>query len=115
MASLALLVESAPDATDYRSELALAYAKAAVAAEHHLRMVFFYGAGVLHGKAADHPATQAWCEFAEQHDIPLMMCATVAEQVYALDLNALPSAFQSGGLTEFAMTAAETDQVVQFK
>lgn len=99
----------------YRSLLAYQYAQAAVASGHQIDMVFFYQSAVRFG-ADDciHPLADKWLELSATHNIPLVLCTTVAETEYGLNEKRIRSGFHHGGLTEFAQATALADQVVQF-
>ncbi len=77
-------------------------------------MVFFYQAAVLHGGADSSSLSQAWQQFAEAHQIPLVLCTTVAENEYGITDDNRNQAYSSGGLSEFSMAAAHADHVIQF-
>ena len=115
MTDIVLSVHSAPD--EPRSLLAFHYAQAALALGHRIQQVFFYEAGVLHGRLADQqlaPIAAEWQMLAKQHDLSLVLCATVVEQDYQLSESELHQDFALGGLTEFSMAAAQAERVMQF-
>ncbi|KFZ31888.1 hypothetical protein IDSA_04200 [Pseudidiomarina salinarum] len=118
MARLVLALHSFDDSASspsYRSLLAYHYAQAAVASGHQIDMVFFYQSGVRFGGADEkHPLTDKWLELSAHHNIPLVLCATVAETEYSIGEETLRPGFHNGGLTEFAQATALADQVVQF-
>lgn len=115
MTDIVLSVHSAPD--EPRSLLAFHYAQAALALGHQIKQVFFYEAGVLHGQQTHTQLSKVaadWLNLAQQHNIPLVLCATVVEQDYQLEESDLHSGFAMGGLTEFSMAAAQAERVMQF-
>lgn len=115
MTDIVLSVHSAPD--EPRSLLAYHYAQAALALGHRITQVFFYEAGVLHGRlqsAQLHPRAADWLQLAQQHNFPLVLCATVVEHDYQLTENDLHQGYALGGLTEFSMAAAKSERVMQF-
>lgn len=118
MARLVLALHSFDDSASSpsnRSLLAYHYAQAAVASGHQIEMVFFYQSGVRFGAVGeDHPLTDMWLELSATYNIPLVICATVAETEYSIGEATLRSGFHNGGLTEFAQATALADQVVQF-
>ena len=117
MARIVLALHAAPAATapaHNRSLLAYNYAQAALVSGHQIDMIFFYADAVLHAKSPlEHAIVEQWTSLAQAHDIPLVVCNTVAEQQFDLAADMLVEPFQNGGLTEFAMAAAAADQVVQ--
>ena len=117
MARLVLVLHAAPAApapAQNRSLLAFKYAQAALVSGHQIDMVFFYADAVLHAFTSNETAlVDDWVQLSQQHDIPLVICNTVAEQRYSMATDALIPPFQNGGLTEFAMAAAAADRVVQ--
>lgn len=117
MARLVLALHAAPTApapAQNRSLLAFKYAQAALVSGHQIDMIFFYADAVLHAQPdIQSPLVNGWVQLAQQHDIPLVICNTVAEQQFSMATEALVAPFQNGGLTEFAMAAAAADRVVQ--
>lgn len=119
MVTISLCIQQSPQ--HGHSHHALRYARAAVAAGHKLQQVFFYQAGVLHALASqrDDDKISAWVEFSRQHQVPLVVCHTVAEH-YGMHAGVdkesanLNPAFDAAGLTEFLVALSESDKVVQF-
>lgn len=118
MARIVLALHAAPAAdvpAHNRSLLAYHYAQAALVSGHHIDMVFFYSAAVLHAQQpAESDAVTLWQTFAHEHNIPLVICNTVAETTYNMGVDELVAPFQNGGLSEFSMAAAAADHVIQF-
>ena len=118
MAKLVIALHSHPSDSpnhETRSLLAFKYARAAVACGHHISMVFCYQQAVrLADPKHPHPHAREWQQWTAQQEIPLVVCSTVAEHVFALLSNQLQPGFSAGGLTEFAQAIAEADQLVQF-
>ncbi len=121
MANLVLALHAAPAANapaQYRSLLAYHYAQAALVSGHRVSMIFFYGAAISHAAPPTSPAAatiiEQWQRLAQQHHIPLVVCQTLAESMYQLDIDHLPDAFTAGGLTEFAQAVARADHLIQF-
>lgn len=115
MTDIVLSVHSAPD--EPRSLLAFHYAQAALALGHSIQQVFFYEAGVLHGRLTAQqlsPLANKWLQLAKQHGLTLVLCATVVEQDYQLSETDVHHDFALGGLTEFSMAVAKTERVMQF-
>lgn len=123
MANYLLLVQANPDDTQTGLH-ALEQAEQLVAQGQHISQVFFYGQGVLY---ANHflsfpsglPNLQAaWQQLSNRHNIPLVVCATVASQ-YGLEALEPPAGnlaegFHAGGLTEFMSTLVGCDSLLQF-
>ncbi|CUA82708.1 DsrE family protein [Pseudidiomarina woesei] len=117
MARLVLALHAAPAApapAQNRSLLAFKYAQAALVSGHQIDMIFFYADAVLHASTSTQTELiNNWLQLSQQHNIPLVICNTVAEQRYSMTTDTLVPPFQNGGLTEFAMAAAAADRVVQ--
>lgn len=122
MARIVIALHAAPAAdtpAQYRSLLAYQYAQAALVSGHQIDMVFFYSDAVLHAANADtsieaQQVVAQWQQLATQHNVPLVICNTVAEVDHQMTTDNLVSPFQNGGLTEFSMAAAAADHVIQF-
>ncbi|WP_164876782.1 DsrE family protein [Pseudidiomarina gelatinasegens] len=118
MARIVIALHAAPAASvpaQSRSLLAYHYAQAALVSGHHIDMVFFYSAAVMHAQQPAETETVAlWQALAHEHNIPLVICNTVAETTYNMNVDELVAPFQNGGLSEFSMAAAATDHVIQF-
>ncbi|WP_404407780.1 DsrE family protein [Pseudidiomarina marina] len=122
MARIVIALHAAPAAdtpAQHRSLLAYQYAQAALVSGHQIDMVFFYSDAVLHAakrqnSGAAHQAVSQWQLLASQHNVPLVICNTVAEVDHQMTTEDLVSPFQNGGLTEFSMAAAAADHVIQF-
>ncbi|MCO4320782.1 DsrE family protein [Aliidiomarina quisquiliarum] len=123
MASYLLLVQANPD--DITTGLqALEQAQQLASQGETIAQVFFYGQGVLYANRflsfpSGLPNLQAaWLKFSQQHNVPLVVCATVASQygVEALPPPAgnLAEGFHAGGLTEFMATLVSTDTLLQY-
>lgn len=129
MAVFTLCVQDAP-ALSHRSNLALRFARAAVAAGHRIQLVFFYQAGALHANTlatlpADEPDVATdWLAFSRQHQVPLEVCQTVASRFGVVTRDELASTpeqtanfaegYTSAGLTDFITALSSSDKVVQF-
>ncbi|MEX1222540.1 MAG: sulfurtransferase complex subunit TusD [Idiomarina sp.] len=119
MATISLCIQQSPQLG--HSYHALRYARAAIANGHQLQQIFFYQAGVLHALASQHNAqhTADWIAFSHTHQVPLVVCHTVAE-LYGIHAavdggqSNLNPAFDAAGLTEFLVAINQSDKVVQF-
>ena len=123
MSSYALVVTTAP--TENRTNTALQYASALVAAGHSITGIFFYQDGVLNGnKYIQTPSDEqnlltAWAEFSAQTNTALHLCITAAERRGLTDSNDdqlthnIHQAFTISGLGELVVLTANADKVVQ--
>lgn len=109
---------------------ALKFASAVLAKGHEINGVFFYEDGVDHLNQFISPISdetsikQQWQEFAEQSDVPLMICTTAGNRRGVLgDDDAQDLGFTQGnllvdakevGLTELVSLSAKCDRMVQF-
>lgn len=121
MASFTCLIQHSPWQGQH-SYSAYQFCKAAIAQGHQIRQVFFYGDGVAHGHSATHISgdelnmQQRWLELGQQHQVPLVVCATVAAR-HGLDeahSGALAVGFHAGGLAEYTEAVVLSDRLVQF-
>jgi len=125
----ALLVTGAPYGTQ-QSTSALLFARAVVAAGHHLESVFFYREGVLNASQLTAPASDeadivaAWQALHQQSGAGLHICVAAAlrrgivdkQEAARLHLPAinLAAGFTLSGLGAFAEAALTCDRLVQF-
>lgn len=123
MVNVVIMQHASPD--DYAtSKAALVTAQGLVDSGAKVLQIFFYGPGVLYASrhlsfpSGVQNAQQQWREFAVTHDIPLVVCSTVANQ-YGIEPSAPPAGslavgFSSGGLTEFMEAISHADTLLQF-
>ena len=108
---------------------AMKFASTALAAGHKVHSVFFLGDGVYHANAlVQTPSDEtdllaAWQQFAQQHGIALINCATAAARRGVLSaieaqengqVANLADGFEVGGLVELVKGITQTDRVVRF-
>lgn len=125
-----LLVRGAPWGSDAPAT-ALRFARAALAAGHSVRRVFFHGDAVgIANRHATPPQDEedwarAWVEFARRHDVPLTVCVASAARrgVVAEDGTTRPDAaggaslrdgFELGGLGQLIEAMDGADRTVTF-
>lgn len=119
MTSFTCLIEHAPNQGQH-SYSALQFCQAAIAQGHQVEQVFFYGDAVSHGHAhVDIPSDevnmqQRWQAFAQEHAVPLVVCATVASRHGVADGVNLASGFIASGLTDYMEAVVNSDRLVQF-
>lgn len=129
MTTFALMVLGAPTSSQ-GPHTALAFARAAVAADHRIVRVFFFHDGVHCGSDLAIPvagqqsiATQ-WAELAQQHDIDLVICVASAlkrgilndseAKRYTKGASNLHPQFDLSGLGQWVEACALADRVVTF-
>lgn len=127
MASITCLVQHSP-AQGHHSYSAYKFCQAAIHQGHKITQVFFYGDAVAHGNrlAVQHSDDQdiqaLWQALSTAHDVPLVVCATVAARHGVHPENSLRKAkhgnlaerFSAGGLAEYIEAVANSDRLVQF-
>ena len=129
MSSFTLLVTSAPYSCQ-SAYSAYRFALAAVEQTHQVNGVFFYQDGTLNGSGLQQLSSdefdlhQAWKLLANKHNIPLMVCVSVATKrgiTNATDAaeadqahHSLSPEFQSVGLGDLAELVAKSDRMIQF-
>ena len=119
MSSFTCLVVHGPHQGQH-SYSALQFCRAALQQGHQVRQVFFYGDAVAHGNAhLEIPSDeinmqQRWQAFADEHNIPLVICATVASRHGIDESKNLASGFVASGLTEYMEAVVDSDRLVQF-
>lgn len=93
------------------------FATAALSTGHQIDHVFFYQQAVQAicpdiDLPSDEPDLVArFCNFAAQHAIPLLYCATAAEK---RGFSRARAGFDLAGLAEFGMRLNDVDRLVQF-
>ncbi|GGD78082.1 sulfurtransferase complex subunit TusD [Lacimicrobium alkaliphilum] len=128
MARFSLLITSSP-VDDQGVVTAINFARAALAANHQLCGIFFYGPGTHNANSLQLVPTDefqpysAWLELAAQ-GIPLHVCVTAAarrgilseteaNEQDSVSYNLTPP-FQASGLGQFIELMNSADRVVQF-
>jgi tRNA 2-thiouridine synthesizing protein D len=114
VAKLTLIVQSSAS-SQKRSLDALTFARSALKQGHEISCLFFYRDAVDHALAATPAANkdviEAWTEFREQYNIPLVVCHTVAERV---GIDEFHPSFDATGLTALSKAMATSDRTLQF-
>lgn len=125
---IAISVYGDPDKTS-SPMTALAFAEAALSADHEVFRVFFYHDAVRTGCVSDglSPSRiallQGWVDLKQTHEIDLMVCIAAAESRGIYDTQQakrlgkavnLHPAFQAVGLGQFAEMIMTTDRTVTF-
>lgn len=122
--SYVIMLQAAPD--DYLAgQQALQCAQDIVSRGEQLKQVFFYGPAVIYANQflqspSGYPdLQQQWRKFSREHNIPLVVCATVGSQ-YGLEALPPPAGnlaedFAAGGLAEFIETLANTEHLLQIQ
>lgn len=129
MATYTLLLTQAP-LSNSSHYLALDFARAAIAAGHHIKNIFFYQEAAyvaLNGQTpiqGQTPLANEWLVLASAHNIELQVCIANAirrglvdvneQQRYQLPAITLATGFQLHGLGEIASSYQEVDHVIQF-
>lgn len=129
MTKFALMVLGAP-ASSQSPATALAFARAAITADHRIIRVFFFHDGVHCGSdlaipvAGQQSMAAQWAELALQHDIDLVICAASAlkrgilndgeAKRYTKNTSNLHSQFDLSGLGQWIEACALADRVVTF-
>ncbi len=118
MATYTLLIKS-PPYSQQSSLTAYQFAKAAIAAKHDIKLVFFYQDAVYHGNQYNAPPrdepnlTTAWQQLAQQHNIALHLCSASAVR-RGIPKELLAPPFMLSGLGQFVLSCLETDKVMEF-
>ena len=99
------------------AQTAYRFARAALAAGHELRQVFFYGDGaqalVAGAKGADQPdLDRAWRELGEAHGVAILACITAAER-RGVGAGSRGAA-NPGTLGQLMLALGESDRVLTF-
>ncbi|MGM7317545.1 sulfurtransferase complex subunit TusD [Idiomarina sp. ST10R2A5] len=114
MAKITLIVQNSPEES-LKSQEALSFALAAINSGHEIACVFFYREAVKHALLPTPDENRAlinqWETISRHHDIPLVVCHTVAERKGIEEFH--PS-FQASGLTALATAIANSDRTLQF-
>lgn len=129
MATFTLLVTQSPFDRQ-ASYSALRFAMAAVESGHVVNGVFFYQSGVNNsnsfqsGHSDELNMFQKWCDFHEQHQVPLQVCVTAAnrrgiinaEDAKDLDIQHfnLSAPFEEVGLGDLMELMNSADRTIQF-
>ncbi len=106
------------------------FARAALAAGHSVKRIFFYGDGVFNATAYscppqdEVPLVQRWQALAAEHNIDLVVCIAAAVKRGILDENeakryglsgsSLASGFALSGLGQLVDAALESDRLISF-
>ncbi len=96
------------------------FARAAVAAGHHVRQAFFYADGALAAGSArmagdETDTVAAWAELAAQHGIELIACETAAARRGVGDLKTeTRSGMLMGSLSQLMVALEGSDRVLTF-
>lgn len=125
----ALLLRAGP-ATSQIPQTALHFSRAAVAAGHRVRRVFFQGDGVYNASSLLVPPqgtadiSVEWSELGAQHDIDLVVCVSSALQRGILDAGEanryersasnMRAGFAISGLGQLVEAALESDRLITF-
>jgi tRNA 2-thiouridine synthesizing protein D len=115
---ISLLVLCSP-ASGQGASSALRFARAAVAAGHTLRQVFFHADGVMAVLAVEVPADEpdlgaGWAALAAAHGVPLLACETALAR-RGLDRPAVATgAVKIGTLGQFMLAVVDSDRVLTF-
>lgn len=113
------ILVTAPPVGGSGAAAALRFARAALAAGHEVRQVFFHGDGV--GAFAAHDTGgagpdlgMAWAALAADHRVPLLACETALAR---RGLDRLPAAgpVRAGTLGQFMVALDDAGRVVQFR
>ncbi|HET8730038.1 MAG TPA: sulfurtransferase complex subunit TusD [Moraxellaceae bacterium] len=126
--NIALIVTAAPHQEN--AWQALHFARAALAAGHHVPRVFFYGDGALHGNVLLLPpqdeahVSRDWATLAGTHDIELVICIAAALKRGVMDhdtaaredrnVSNLAKGYTISGLGQLAEAMIEADRLVSF-
>lgn len=129
MLRYALLV-TGPAYGTQQASAAYQFARALLAAGHHLESIFFYREGVLNANQLTAPASdefdlvRAWQRLAVEHQVALNVCVAAALRRGVTDENEarqlslghanLQSGFTLSGLGALAETSLRCDRMVQF-
>lgn len=106
------------------------FIKAALAAGHEVRRVFFYHEGIYHAFKHITPPddevnlTRLWSELSFQHGLDLLVCISAAQRRGLLSEdeatrqgkqdNDLAEGFRIGGLGQWLETVIDADRVINF-
>ncbi|WP_417437000.1 sulfurtransferase complex subunit TusD [Idiomarina abyssalis] len=114
MAKITLIVQHSAE-EQLKSQEALSFALAAINGGHEIACIFFYREAVNHALLATPVENKAlinqWEAMSRQHNVPLVVCHTVAERKGIEEFH--PS-FQASGLTALATAIANSDRTLQF-
>jgi len=124
------IVVQAPPVQSQGAETALRFARAVLAAGHHIHRVFFYRDGVHNGSALsctpqdESNIPQQWQALAKEHNLDLVVCiaagvrrGVVNEQEarrYKREQWNLRDAFELSGLGQLVEACIQSDRVVTF-
>ncbi|WP_199611605.1 sulfurtransferase complex subunit TusD [Flocculibacter collagenilyticus] len=119
MASFIITLHASAFAHD-ANRAALSFCNAVVKQGHKLNAVFFYQDAVniahidLDIPSDEFNAQTAFQQLQATHSTPLLLCVTAAEK-RGIKNHSVTKPYTIAGLAEFAMLAATTDKVIQFK
>lgn len=128
MATISLLITSAPFDSDSSVMAPYYKAKQLISDGHKLQNVFFYLQGVYHAIPSAVRDAQGltpyigWCDIHEQQDTRLMVCISAANQRGLSDsthaeeygqLNIITAPFEQVGLGEFFTQLHHCDELIQ--
>lgn len=113
------ILVTAPSVGGSGAAAALRFARAALAAGHGVRQVFFHGDGVGALVAVDPPGgapdlAAGWAELASAHGFPLLACETALAR-RGLDRVVAAGPVRPGTLGQFMVAVADAGRVVQFR
>lgn len=113
------ILVTAPAVGGCGAAAALRFARAALAAGHRIRQVFFHADGVTAVAAHDLPGggpdlAGGWAALAAAHGFPLLACETALAR---RGLDRLPAAgpVRPGTLGQFMVALDDADRVLQFR
>jgi len=113
-----ILVNEGPF-THQASDSAYQFAKAAVEKGHKVMRVFFYHDGVNNSNKLSEPQSddrnliKLWSEFAQQHDVDLVVCVAAALRRGIKD-DVLAPGFRISGLGQLIEAGIVSDRLVVF-
>lgn len=103
-----------------RSQLALRFARAALAAGHQIQQVFFYQDGVHHADGMrvvprdEVDLVQAWQALQQTHNLALVCCIGAAQKRGVCAESSLVEGFELEGLGAWVQAIEQADKVVEF-
>lgn len=114
MAKLTLIIQSSAN-DRAKSVEAIQFIHAALNLGHEIICAFFYREAVDHAQVPtpekNEELVTQWKSLSHQHQIPLVVCHTVAER---MGVNEFHPAFEASGLTALAAAIANSDRTLQF-
>ncbi|MGM0428887.1 MAG: sulfurtransferase complex subunit TusD [Pseudomonadota bacterium] len=114
MAKITLIIQNSAE-QHLKSHEALSFALAAINSGHEIVCAFFYREAVNHALLPTPNENKAlinqWEAMSHQHNVPLVVCHTVAERK---GIEEFHSSFNASGLTALATAIANSDRTLQF-